>query len=239
MVASDDGFVSRWSRRKRQAKVADPQDRDEAPLQEPAAKGEPESAPESAVVDESAAAELPDPDTLTADSDFTVYMKDGVPEALRRRALRRLWRSNPLLANVDGLNDYDLDYTDKATVVAGLKTLYQVGRGFVLDEDKDKESPAPTDSESPAVAENAGTGADAGADTGEQAALEASDDGHQDNVMNRPGDNELPDPSRTLAGGNRNTEGRAEEGSKVSPGETVTVSKGLPGDALRRRWGGT
>jgi hypothetical protein len=38
-------------------------------------------------------------------------MKQAVPEELRRLALRKLWRSDPVLANVDGLNDYDLDYT--------------------------------------------------------------------------------------------------------------------------------
>ena len=75
-------------------------------------------------------------DTLTEEADFTVFMNEAVPEALRRRALRRLWRLNPLYANLDGLNDYDQDYTDAATVVAGLKTLYKVGRGIVLsDED--------------------------------------------------------------------------------------------------------
>jgi hypothetical protein len=33
---------------------------------------------------------------------------------LRQRALRKLWTTNPALAVLDGLNDYDLDYTDAA-----------------------------------------------------------------------------------------------------------------------------
>jgi len=75
--------------------------------------------------------ELPDPDTLKPGDDFTAFLRDVVPEHLRRRALRRLWRSNPVLANLDGLNDYDGDYTNAATDAPGLKTAYRVGKGLM------------------------------------------------------------------------------------------------------------
>lgn len=75
--------------------------------------------------------ELPDPDTLKPGDDFTAFLRDAVPEHLRRRALRRLWRSNPVLANLDGLNDYDGDYTNAATDAPGLKTAYRVGKGLL------------------------------------------------------------------------------------------------------------
>ena len=45
---------------------------------------------------------LKDPDTLEAGDDFSAFLQSAVPERLRRRALRRLWLSNPLLANLDG-----------------------------------------------------------------------------------------------------------------------------------------
>lgn len=51
--------------------------------------------------------ELPDIDSLDGESDFSVFMRDGVPEDLRRLALRKLWASDPVYANLDGLNDYD------------------------------------------------------------------------------------------------------------------------------------
>jgi hypothetical protein len=73
---------------------------------------------------------LPDPDTMQPGDDFSAFMGRAVPERLRRRALRRLWRSNPVLANVDGLVDYGGDFTDGATVIANLQTAYQVGRGM-------------------------------------------------------------------------------------------------------------
>jgi len=54
---------------------------------------------------------LPDIDTLEEESDFRVFMSDGVPDKLRRLALRKLWSSNPLFGFRDGLNDYDEDFT--------------------------------------------------------------------------------------------------------------------------------
>jgi hypothetical protein len=77
--------------------------------------------------------DLPDPDTLEAGDDFTAFMARAVPERLRRRALRRLWLTNPALANLDGLLDYGEDFTDAATVIDNLQTAYQVGRGMLRD----------------------------------------------------------------------------------------------------------
>jgi ABC-type Na+ efflux pump permease subunit len=74
---------------------------------------------------------LPDPDTLGLGDDFRAFMARTVPDRLRRRALRRLWTSNPTLANLDGLLDYADDYTDSAVVVADMKTTYQVGKGML------------------------------------------------------------------------------------------------------------
>ena len=85
---------------------------------------------QDAVVDPS---ELPDIDSLTAESDFTAFMRKGVPKTLQRKALRKLWASDPVLACLDGLNDYEEDFTDAATVIEGMKSSYQVGRGFLTD----------------------------------------------------------------------------------------------------------
>ena len=54
--------------------------------------------------------DLPDIETLDYNSDYSVFMAKGVSERLKNRALRQLWRSNPILANVDGLNDYDEEH---------------------------------------------------------------------------------------------------------------------------------
>ena len=65
-------------------------------------------------------------------------MRNGVPAELRRLALRRLWRSNPVFANLDGLNDYDEDYSALGIVAEQVSSLFQPGKGMVDPEDEDE-----------------------------------------------------------------------------------------------------
>ncbi|MEO1138522.1 MAG: DUF3306 domain-containing protein [Pseudomonadota bacterium] len=74
---------------------------------------------------------LPDPETLVAGDDFQAFMAKAVPDRIRRRALRKLWVSNPALANLDGLLDYGEDFTDSSKVIENLQTAYQVGKGMM------------------------------------------------------------------------------------------------------------
>ena len=121
MSDQDENLLLRWSRRKAEASRAKPAEPpakacaapapDAAAASAPAkqqvvalADGAPQPAGETPAIP---AEELPDVETLTYESDFSVFMGDGVPDMIKRRALRKLWTSNPLLANLDGLNDYD------------------------------------------------------------------------------------------------------------------------------------
>lgn len=74
---------------------------------------------------------LPEPETLDDSESLKAFLDETVPARLKTRALRRLWRVNPVLANLDGLIDYGEDYTDAATVVENLQTAYQVGKGML------------------------------------------------------------------------------------------------------------
>ena len=74
--------------------------------------------------------DLPDPDSLAEGDDFSIFLKRTVPERIRLRALRRLWTTNPVLANLDGLIDYGEDFTDAANVIENLQTAYRVGEGM-------------------------------------------------------------------------------------------------------------
>jgi len=94
-----------------------------------------EIAPEEQEIAENlAAAEAVDIETLSYDSDYELFMKKGVPEELKNQAMRKLWRSNPILANVDGLNDYDENFADPA--LNTFTSIWQVGKGFLTEEDK-------------------------------------------------------------------------------------------------------
>ncbi|HDZ82420.1 MAG TPA: DUF3306 domain-containing protein [Roseobacter sp.] len=73
--------------------------------------------------------DLPDPDTLKAGDDFTAFMAKAIPDHLRRRALRKLWVSDPVLACLDDLVDYADDYT-QVSAVTDFTTSYQVGKGL-------------------------------------------------------------------------------------------------------------
>ncbi len=123
-MSGEDDFLSRWSRRKRRPEPETP----------PQAEPEPETAEpaEDTRTDDEilSALGLKDPDTLVSGDDFKAYLQAAVPVHLRRRALRRLWVSNPVLAVRDGLNDYDWDETGNTVAKGTLKTAYRVGQGF-------------------------------------------------------------------------------------------------------------
>jgi hypothetical protein len=136
----DGGFLSRWSQRKRA--VQQEREREDARL---APEAEAEKAAEEARVREEnqSAAEAVDMETLSFESDYSVFLKEGVSKHLKNAALQKLWRSNPVLACVDGLNDYDQDFRTVETLTEGLKTSWQVGNGYGwMDEQKKSESAA-------------------------------------------------------------------------------------------------
>lgn len=137
--------LQRWSRKKTKAGK-------EAELA-PASTAEPELSPEDQELAVNEAMpelevlekyDLPDPDTIELGTDITGFMRKEIPELLRRKALRALWKSNPVLAVLDGLNDYDEDFTDAATAGTAVKTLYKVGQGLI---DKTKKADVPAEAQ--------------------------------------------------------------------------------------------
>ncbi|MEL7117030.1 MAG: DUF3306 domain-containing protein [Pseudomonadota bacterium] len=76
-------------------------------------------------------AKLPEPEALDSAEAVREFLASAVPQRLKTRALRQLWKLNPVLANLDGLIDYGEDFTDSATVVENLQTAYQVGKGML------------------------------------------------------------------------------------------------------------
>ena len=75
--------------------------------------------------------DLPNPEEMQQGDDFSVFLSKAVPERIRRKALRKLWLTNPVLANVDELVDYGEDFTDSAMAVEAIQTTYQVGKGML------------------------------------------------------------------------------------------------------------
>lgn len=127
----DDGIISRWSKRKRGIEIEAEQQQDQFSIKE---QKEVDEAHQLQLLENRQSAEEIDLDTIDEESDLSVFMKAGVPEALKKQALAVLWRSNPVFANVDGLNDYDHDFGSSDLIMKTFKSAYQVGRGYLKQE---------------------------------------------------------------------------------------------------------
>jgi hypothetical protein len=152
MTSSDDNFLLRWSRRKVRSRDGivddsadggeriDATDREAPQMQQSAVRetgaAEPGHTPDRPLTEDDFA--HIDFDALDFDSDYTRFMGRGVPDAIRNKALRKLWASNPVLANIDGLDDYCEDFSDAVWAEPNLKTAYRIGKGFLTDEEADE-----------------------------------------------------------------------------------------------------
>ena len=112
----DEGFLSRWSRRKSAAREEAERDLT-APAPPEAVEPVGEDHVVVALAEDGAATgpeerspDLPPVETLDENSDYTAFLRQGVPEDLKREALRRAWVSDPKIADFRGFADYDWDY---------------------------------------------------------------------------------------------------------------------------------
>ena len=139
------GRLARWSERK----LGQDREEAEAAPSVPAAT----EAPQEASVVPPEDLDLPDIDSLTADSDFSAFMAEGVPGELKNLALRKLWRSDPVYANLDGLNDYDPEHVS-FLVQAAETAKDMLGKALAAqpDEAPDKVAEAAADEEPIAAA---------------------------------------------------------------------------------------
>lgn len=155
----DEPFLQRWARRKADAVNTTADDTqpegpgvDTASLQHPSPASTP--APEdSSDSDEIDLSTLPDIDSMSAESDFSVFMQNGIPDELRKRALQRLWRLDPAFGHIDGLLEYGEDYSGNGLVAEAVNTIYKVGKGMVTDEEEEAERLAAAEAEENADAE--------------------------------------------------------------------------------------
>lgn len=102
-----DDFLSRWSRRKDEARTADKAAVDPAPQ---IAGDRNEAAAEPALTPEDIAS-LPRLEELTCETDITGFLRPGVPSALRKAALRKMWLLDPAIRDFPGhARDYAYDW---------------------------------------------------------------------------------------------------------------------------------
>lgn len=161
-VDEQEGFLTRWSRRKARARQGEalPEPGDEAdegpqeaaddaeatapPAERPATAGE-----DTGSVTADPDVELPPLDTLGEDSDYSAFLGKGVPTDLRKKALRKLFHS-PKFNLRDGLDDYDWDFSNPEPLgeIVTAEMRYRLKRELErlagLDEDEEKPEDSPT-----------------------------------------------------------------------------------------------
>jgi hypothetical protein len=122
-MTDPEDFLSRWSRRKRDARTdvdgaaADRPRRDQAGVTPAAEHGTP--SPQQARGDEGDAkpedvfdlSKLPSLDSIGPATDIRMFMQPGVPETLSRAALRRAWSADPGIRDFIGLSENSWDFT--------------------------------------------------------------------------------------------------------------------------------
>jgi hypothetical protein len=139
---TDENFLSRWSRRKSEARTATPPTQKEPP---PAAPVPAPAPPEP----------LPPVESLTPESDFVPFMKADVDAAVKRQALKTLFQ-DPRFNVMDGLDVYIDDYSKPDPLPPGwLEKMTQTARlGEYREPDPEPETPkvAQPDPDAPAGA---------------------------------------------------------------------------------------
>jgi len=98
-----------------------------------AADQEAEADEEAALSDEELLAKygVDDPEAIEDEEKLDSLLQGQFPDRIRQMALRRMWRLNPLFRFADEMVEYGENYTDAATVIDGMQTAYQVGKGYL------------------------------------------------------------------------------------------------------------
>ena len=122
---ADEGFLTRWARRKQAAADGTEQDETETAEDSEASGHAAERSAQSPEVDtdspEEQHSEAPEPpgdedmpplDSIDEGGSVAAFLSPKVSAGLRRAALRRLWRQ-PEFSGEDMLDDYALDYTNR------------------------------------------------------------------------------------------------------------------------------
>ena len=178
MVDPDDqregeGRLQRWSRLKREARTektrqtelqSAPSEAPSAALSPPTAavpatQPEPGKSEEQKKIDD-VVKDLPPLESLGKDSNYSLFMREGVPEEMRTAALRKLWRSDPAFLEQFPYEMHMEDYNKTFVPMnAATDTIFRAGLGYLFDDDKDKP-------ENPPGAEIANQSAPGGTETG-------------------------------------------------------------------------
>jgi len=104
-------FLARWSRRKQEATagLADPKGEQDVEAHGPAQPDDVATEPPPQEVD---LASLPPIESIDAATDVSAFLRKGIPQELRRAALRQAWSADPAIRDFVGLAENAWDFND-------------------------------------------------------------------------------------------------------------------------------
>jgi hypothetical protein len=108
---SDQEFLARWSRRKREARSGNPAPEPAEPMEAHDPTPPPGTAEEAPNPDIDLSS-LPPIESIDAATDITAFLRKGIPQELSRAALRRAWTSDPAIRDFVGLAENAWDFND-------------------------------------------------------------------------------------------------------------------------------
>lgn len=160
-MSEPENFLSRWSRRKREADAAPKAETQADPATSAASADAPAPAERAAAEPTFDLSSLPSLDSIGAGTDVSLFMQAGVPSALRHAALRRAWATDPAIRDFRGLqeNDWDFNVPDNVPGFGTFKTeteIKELARRLFGDEIGEKEpvpQSAPHDSGNERIAD--------------------------------------------------------------------------------------
>lgn len=108
---SNEQFLTRWSRRKQEAKAghAEPVPKGAVEANGPASSDRAAAEP---VPSETELSNLPPIESIDAATDITAFLRKGIPQELSRAALRRAWSADPAIRDFVGLAENAWDFND-------------------------------------------------------------------------------------------------------------------------------
>jgi hypothetical protein len=118
---SDEQFLTRWSRRKQEVKagLAEPKPPEPLEVNGPAPF---DAAAAEPIPLETDLSNLPPIESIDAATNITAFLRKGIPQELRRAALRRAWSADPAIRDFVGLAENAWDFNDP-NAMAGFGTL--------------------------------------------------------------------------------------------------------------------
>lgn len=123
MTEDKENRLARWSRRKLAARTPEQEitTEDDARQSEtvpnlPADDAGPSVDPAEPEVEEELQEPLPRIEDLTIESDLTAFLKRGVPAALKRAAMRKMWSIDPNIRDYVGPSEYAWDFNQPGSM---------------------------------------------------------------------------------------------------------------------------